>query len=193
MSSLTANIRTLEGDLLASPMRISAFHDLPFAILRYDASEEWNLRRAADKLSTRLTYAGKRVHGISLAELLWEVIEEAEGIEVVAELERIRGFESAQQQVTTYLVDPEWSPLPLVLKERLDPLDPERDIVFLLRAAAMAPSIYHMSRLLDEMQGKTRVPTVMFYPGTLEGTTGLRFMGLRERESTGNYRVKVYG
>ena len=83
--------------------------------------------------------------------------------------------------------------MPLVLKDRLDPLDPERDIVFLVRAAAMAPSVYHMSRLLDEMQGKTRVPTVLFYPGVLEGATGLRFMGLRERESTGNYRVKVYG
>ncbi len=193
MSSLTANIRGLQDDLLASPMRISAYHDLPFAILRYDAAEEWNLRREARQLATRLKNVGKRVHPISLADLLWEVVDEAEGIEILAELERLRGFETAQQQVTTYLVDPEWSPLPLVLKERLDPLDPEQDIVFLLRAAAMAPSIYHMSRLLDEMQGKTRVPTVLFYPGTLEGTTGLRFMGLRERESAGNYRVKVYG
>jgi hypothetical protein len=74
------------------------------------------------------------------------VVEDAEGIETVAELERRRGFETAQQQVTTYLIDPEWSPLPLLLKKRLDPLDPERDIAFLVRAAAMAPSVYHMSR-----------------------------------------------
>lgn len=193
MSSLTANIRLLQDDLLASPMRISAYHDLPFAILRYDAAEEWELRREVRQLATRLHNSGKQVHAISLAELLWEVVEEAEGIETVAELERLRGFETAQQQVTTYLADPEWHPLPLVLKDRLDTLDPERDIVFLVRAAALAPSVYHMSRLLDEMQGKTRVPTVLFYPGTLEGATGLRFMGLRERESAGNYRVKVYG
>jgi len=193
MSSLTTNIRLLQGDLLASPMRISAYHDLPFAILRYDAAEEWGLRREVRHLATRLHNAGKQVHAISMAEPLWEVVEETEVIETVAELERLRGFEAAQQQVTTYLVDPEWSPLPLVLKDRLDPLDPEHDIAFLVRAAAMAPSVYHMSRLLDEMQGKTRVPTILFYPGDLEGTTGLRFMGLRERESTGNYRVKVYG
>lgn len=193
MSSLSADIRRLEEDLLAIPMRISAYHDLPFAILRYDAAEEWELRREVRHLATRLNNAGKQVHAISLAELLWEVVEGAEGIETVAELERLRGFEAAQQQVTTYLVDPEWSPLPLVLKDRLDPLDPERNIMFLVRAAAMAPSVYHMSRLLDEMQGKTKVPTILFYPGVLEGTTGLRFMGLRERESTGNYRVKVYG
>ncbi len=194
MSSLTTNVRLLQDDLLARPMRISAYHDLPFAILRYDAAEEeWELRREVRHLATRLQNAGKQVHAISLAELLWEVVEEAEGIETVAELERLRGFEVAQQQVTTYLVDPEWCPLPLVLKDRLDSLDPERDIVFLVRAAAMAPSVYHLSRLLDEMQGKTRVPTVLFYPGVLEGATGLRFMGLRDRESTGNYRVKIYG
>jgi hypothetical protein len=57
----------------------------------------------------------------------------------------------------------------------------------------MAPAIYHMSKLLDEMQGRTRVTTILFYPGTLEGTTGLRFMGLKDREALGNYRVKIYG
>jgi len=29
----------------------------------------------------------------------------------------------------------------------------------------MAPGIDQMSMLLDQMQGKTRVPTILFYPG----------------------------
>jgi hypothetical protein len=36
------------------------------------------------------------------------------------------------------------------------------------------------------------VTTILFYPGSLEGTTGLRFMGLKGREAMGNYRVKIY-
>lgn len=192
MSSLSADIRRLEEDLTAIPTRISAYHDLPFAILRYDAEEEWDLRREARRLAVRLGNAGKRVHTISLADLLWEAIEDSEGLEAVVELERERGFEVAQQQVTTYLSDPDWRPLPDILAERLEPLDPERDIAFLVRASAMAPAIYHMSRLLDEMQGRTQVTTILFYPGTLEGTTGLRFMGLKGREAMGNYRVKIY-
>ncbi len=192
MSSLSADIRRLEEDLTATPMRISAYHDLPFAILRYDAEEEWDLRREARRLAVRLNNAGKRVHTISLADLLWEAIEDCEGIDAVVELERDRGFEVAQQQVTTYLSDPDWRPLPDILTERLEPLDPERDVAFLVRASAMAPAIYHMSRLLDEMQGRTWVTTILFYPGTLEGTTGLRFMGLKGREAMGNYRVKIY-
>lgn len=50
-----------------------------------------------------------------------------------------------------------------------------------------------MSKLLDEMQGRTEVTTILAYPGTIEGTTGLRFMDLKDREALGNYRVKIYG
>ncbi len=192
MSSLSADIRRLEEDLTATPTRISAYHDLPFAILRYDAEEEWDLRREARRLAVRLGNAGKRVHTISLADLLWEAIEDCEGLDALVELEKERGFEVAQQQVTTYLSDPDWRPLPDILAERLEAFDPERDIVFLVRTSAMAPALYHMSRLLDEMQGRTQVTTILFYPGTLEGTTGLRFMGLKSREAMGNYRVKIY-
>jgi hypothetical protein len=192
VSSLRDSIRTLEEDLIASPMRISAYNELPFAILRYDPEEEWILHREAKYLATRLHIAGKHVHTVSLAELLWKAIDDAEGLDAVEELEKDRGFAAAQAQVTTYLSDPDWSPLPEMLQERLEHLDPKRDVAFLLRAAAMAPAIYHMSSLLDKMQGKTSVPTVLFYPGTLEGTTGLHFMRLRDLETTGNYRVKIY-
>ncbi len=193
MSSLRERIYQLEGDLRATPMRITAYHDLPFAILRYDPEDEWDLRREARHLATRLGHAGKEVRRISLADLLWEGIDRSEGLEAVIGLERSRGFEAAQAQVTTYLSDPDWSPLPDMLAERLRPLDPARHVAFLLRAPAMAPAIYHLSRLLDEMQGRTQVPTILFFPGTLEGTNGLRFMGLPGRETTGNYRVKIYG
>lgn len=192
VSSLRPSVRALEEDLTASPMRISAYHDLPFAILRYEPEEEWDLRREVKYLATRLHLAGKRAHCLSLAELLWAAVADAEGLEAVVELEKERGFEAAQEQVTTYLSDPDWSPLPEMLRERLQSLNPERDVAFLLRAAAMAPAIYHMSSLLDRMQGRTQVPTILFYPGTREGTTGLHFMGLRNRETTGNYRVKIY-
>ncbi|KUK57298.1 MAG: hypothetical protein XD81_1616, partial [Bacteroidetes bacterium 38_7] len=33
----------------------------------------------------------------------------------------------------------------------------------------MAPGIYHMSKLLDQMQGRTSLTTILFYPGSIEG------------------------
>jgi bacteriophage exclusion system BrxB-like protein len=193
MSSLKERIELLESDLKAVPPRISVYHDLPFAILRYDPAEEWELRREVRLLATRLEGAGKEVHLIPMSELLWKAIEESEGLDEIVELERDQGFVAAQRQVTTYLSHPAWRPLAKLLSERLADLDPRRGVVFLTRAAAMSPGIYFMSKLLDEMQGKTRVTTILLYPGSIEGTTGLRFMDLNDRDALGNYRVKIYG
>jgi hypothetical protein len=191
--SLKERIDLLENDLKADPPRISVYHDLPFAILRYDPQEEWILRREVRFLSTRLKSAGKEVVTISLAQLLWEIIESAEGLDAIVELERRQGFEKAQAQITTYLSDENWFLLPKHLAEKMNAFDPKKTIVFLTRAASLSPAIYHLSKLLDEMQGHTQVPAILFYPGSLEGATGLRFMGMKDRDSLGNYRVKIYG
>lgn len=193
MFSLKDRIELLEQDLLAVPPRISVYHDLPFAILRYDPSEEWDLRREIKLLETRLEATGKEVHIIPMSEFLWKAIEETEGLDAVVELERERGYLAAQEQVTTYLSDRDWRPLADLLAERSKEYDPAKTIAFLTRVAVMAPGIYHVSKLLDQMQGKTRVTTILFYPGSIEGTTGLRFMDLKDREALGNYRVKIYG
>ncbi len=122
-------------------------------------------------------------------------------MEALVRWERDNGFRSAEEQITAYLSDPDWFPLPDAVVQRLSSLNPSRDVVFLVRAAAMAPGIYHMSKLLDELQGRTMVPIILFYPGTVSETaagtnvttTEMRFMGLEDRQALGNYRVKIYG
>jgi hypothetical protein len=61
MSSLKDRIAPLESDLKAVPPRISVYHDLPFAIMRYDPTDEWELRREIKLLATRLEAVGKEV------------------------------------------------------------------------------------------------------------------------------------
>jgi hypothetical protein len=190
--SLKERFDLLERDLIAKPPRITVHQDLPFAILRHDPDEEWEMRRQARLLAARLVHQSKEVVVISLAELLWEAIDRSEGLDAVVQLERERGFESAQEQVTTYLSDADWLPLPNLLAERMKPLDPKRNFVFLMRAGSMGPAIYQMSKLLEEMHGRTKVPTILFYPGTIEGDSGLRFMGCQDRVSPSSYRVKIY-
>lgn len=192
MLSLKDRINLLEEDLTTIPPRVSVYHDLPFAILRYDPEQEWELRGETNKLITRLSRKGKEVINLSLSSLLWEAIEKSEGLEAIIELEKERGFLVAQEQVTVYLSDPDWCPLTELLTDKIQELDREKHLIFLTGASSMAPSIYHMSRLLDEMQGKTDVIMILFYPGSIEGNTGLRFMGLKDREALGNYRVKIY-
>ena len=192
MSSLKKRIEILEEDLRIVPSRISFYNDLPFAIFRYDPKDEWELRREVSLLATRLDEAGKKTRVLKLSDLLWEAIQKSEGIDAILELEKSKGYLVAQRQITTYLSDKDWQPLSNLLSKNLAEFGDLINVVFLTRAASMSPGIYLMSKLLDQMHGKTSLTTVLFYPGSIEGTTGLRFMDLKDRDALGNYRVKIY-
>lgn len=193
MLSLDERFEMLERDLTSRPPRVALMSNLPFAILRYEPENEWQVRKRARLLALKLEADGRKVHALSMADLMWQAVDETEGMDALVKLERERGFDTAQRQINLYLSDPDFHPLPDLLAERLATLDPKRDIVFLMRLAALAPSIYHMSKLLEEMMGRTQVTTIMFYPGGIEGNTGLRFLNIEGREALGNYRVKIYG
>ena len=114
-----------------------------------------------------------------------------EGYHPVVNLEKWSDFLDAQEQIVTYFSDNDRCPLVEKIAEHLRGYDPDNHIVFLLHVAAMAPDLYQMHVLLDKMEKKTMVPIILFYPGTLEGVTGLRFMDMRDREPMGNYRVQI--
>src|SRR5215213_9809166 len=99
MSSLPEHIERLQRDLLATPSRISAYRDLPFAILLYHPKEEWHFRGHARRLRAGLEAAGKHVTLVSLAELLWETLEETEGVQAFVDQERFEGFPQAQETI----------------------------------------------------------------------------------------------
>jgi hypothetical protein len=192
MLSLVERLEVLKRDLGEQPPRTFVYEDLPFALFRYAPSEEWDLRYQLRLLPPWLDAHGRQAVFVSLADLVWQAIRESEGVEAVVELERESGFVKAQAQVTTYLTSPRWRPLAPLLAEHLRPLDPARHVALLVRAAFLAPALYPLSKLLNEMMARTRVPSVLFYPGTASGETSLQFMGLPEHEALGSYRVKFY-
>ncbi|MCL4299607.1 MAG: DUF1788 domain-containing protein [Anaerolineae bacterium] len=197
MLSFKDRLELLEQDLKSTPPAFTMSSDLPFAIFRYDPTHpdegEWKVRREINLLATRVqNMSGKSVHLLSLAKLYWQSIEESEGVAEIVALEKSRGFQSAQEQVGTYLSDPDWRPLPDLLVEHTAGLNPQLDILFLYRAGVFAPSSYRLSSLLEQMLGKMMIPAVLFYPGTWRGS--LNYMGLRsDEEPLGSYRVKIYG
>lgn len=193
MASLKERVEQLEADLRESPMRHYVYSDLPFAIFCYRPELEWEMRGEVRRLTRRLEKDKIRtIETVSLAELLWQSIDESEGLEAIQALECDRSFLEAQKQVNRYLSDRDWRPLSELLKERLAPFKPETHLVFIVRAGALAPNLYRVSKLLDEMKGKTRVPCVLFMPATTEGQTNLKYMGIAENEARGSYHTKVY-
>ena len=196
MSSLDKNLKTFEEDLVADPMRISAYHDLPFAIFRYSPEEEFELRKRLRLFAFGLDQKhGKQVRFVSLAEMVWKVISEEQGLDYLVKVEKTRGFKAGQDHVNNLLSSPHFRPISDEVLKCFEELDPGKDLVFLVRAGGFAPVIYRPSVLLDELHKRTMVPVVLFYPGGARGSTDLCFYNLPGTggASAYNYRVKVYG
>ena len=168
--------------------RISAYHDMPYALLRYDPEDEFALRTQVTLLETRLSQKGKRIKRISLAECLDEAMRSQRPLEEWFTAEREQGVETIVE--TVHAVLSEYEPLVDLVSARMpeDP-DPLRDIVFILRAGSLFP-VYRTFSLLEQLKGRVHVPTVLFYPGGLDGAAGLRFMGVLDAEH--NYRPKIF-
>ena len=168
--------------------KISAYHSMPYAIFRYDPTEEFSLRAQVGMLQTRLEMRGKRVTRISLAECLDVAMRSERPLDEWFEAERSVGVYIVVDTVHEVLADGEL--LERLIVERLpENPDPLRDIVFILRTGALFP-VYRTFTLLERLHGQIGVPTVLFYPGDLEGPAGLKFMGVLQAEH--NYRAKIF-
>lgn len=191
MSDFGARLRNGLEPVLSMPdprEKISAYHDMPYAIFHYDPEQELLLRREVSSLQTRLENKGKRVTHISLAECLDEALRSEATLEEWFENERMFGTEKAIEDIHKLLADR--VPLvDLVAKRMPFDSDPKRDVVFIVRTGALFP-VYRTFSLLEQLKGRILVPTVLFYPGDLDGAAGLRFMGVLEAEH--NYRPKIF-
>jgi hypothetical protein len=196
MSFLEQNLDLLRQDLVAEPMRIAAHSDMPFAIFRYSPRDEFQLRKRLRLLAYSLTENhGRKVTFISISRLVWDIVRRFEGTEYLFKTESLRGFHAAEEHINHLLSSEDYRPIANEVLDRLQGLDPGRDIVFLTRAGGIAPFIYRCSSLLDGLHHRTMVPAILFYPGSAEAGTDLKFFDLPIEANLGvyNYRVKIYG
>lgn len=191
MSDLEQRIKRSLEPVLEMPdprPRISAYHDMPYALFRYDPEAEFELRKQVTLLETRLSQKGKRIKRISLAECLDEAMRSQRPLDDWFTAERELGVQTVVETVHSVLS--EYVPLVDLVAARMPHVpDPLRDIVFILRTGALFP-VYRTFSLLEQLQGRVAVPTVLFYPGDLDGAAGLRFMGVLDAEH--NYRPKIF-
>ena len=102
--------------------------------------------------------------------------------------ERGGTVEETVQTITNILE--ERAPLvDLVAKQMPADPDPRTDVVLINRTGALFP-VYRTFSLLEQLKGRVLVPTILFYPGDLDGASGLRFMGVLDAEH--NYRPKIF-
>src|SRR6266850_560723 len=97
--------------------RISAYHDMPYALFRYDPDEEFELRKQVTLLETRLSQKGKRVKRISLAECLDEAMRSQHPLEEWFTAEREQGVGTVVETVHSVLS--EYTPLVNLVAARM--------------------------------------------------------------------------
>jgi len=196
MISLEDSLKRLESDLVAEPIRLAAHSDMPFAIFRYKPQDEYVLRKQLRLLAFSLSQNHHReVVFVSIAELVWDIVKRYEGTDYLFKTESVRGFSTAQEHVNRLLTSPDYRPVADELISRIQKLDPAKHVLFMVRAGGFAPFVYRCSSLLDGLHHQTMVPSVLFYPGSSEVGTDLRFYDLPVEGNLGvyNYRVKIYG
>lgn len=170
--------------------KLGAYHDMPYAIFHYTPQVEFELREELRMLATRLGNAGKRVTLISLAECLAEAVDKQgiSGTDILG-AERDSGLQAMIDTIHNVLADSEPTLVDLVAGRLPREQDPSVDVVLIYRAGALFP-VYRTHALLEQLKGRLNVPAVLFYPGELEGPTGLRFMGVLETDP--NYRPRIF-
>jgi hypothetical protein len=191
MNEFQARLRNDLEPILSSAdprQKISAYHDMPYALFRYDPLEEFELRRELTLLKTRLEQRSKRVIRISLADCLFAALKSVSPLEDWFEAERAEGVENVIQTISNVLE--RHTPLVELVAAQMpaDP-DPKSDVVLINRTGALFP-VYRTFSLLEQLKGKVVAPTVLFYPGHLDGASGLRFMDVLDAEH--NYRPKIF-
>ena len=105
---LTRTLEPILRETDPSP-KISAYHNMPYAVFRYPPDDEFAVRSEITMLSTRLEQTGKRVTVISLATCL-ETALEREGItsEEIKVAEKMTG--TATMVDTVHKVLSEYNP-----------------------------------------------------------------------------------
>lgn len=182
---------------------ISTMRNHRYAIVPYDAGDEFELRDRAQRTLGKLSAAGWVVHTVSLQKLLLNRLR-ARGDDILQRMiaaERAaaaiapeRGLNYLRGKLGQEIDGPDGIAADvsrdiLTLVER-NPEQAERMVVFVGRAGALYP-FFRGSALLRHLDGRTRnVPVVLLYPAERRGDAGLSFMGKLAPDR--DYRARIY-
>lgn len=160
--------------------RITSFYerpvgDGPYQVYQYQPDLEYKVRRDLLDLQTYLRAKGIECASISLADLMWQAVDESNRLDAIVNAERSgASLADVAESVGGLLRRP--PTLADRIVARLEDAPP-RTAVFLYRAGALYP-VLRTSGLLDELLGRVHLPVTMLYPGRLHGSHGLSFMDL---------------
>jgi Domain of unknown function (DUF1788) len=197
-------IADLRKDLLdEGGPRISTMRNYRFAILLYDPTEEFDLRREIRGLSDELKGSGWNVLSISLQKLMIERLKQVNPkvLDSIIRMEH-RLYDKDPDRALNHLkekISLQIGRADGIAKDVIDwidefvekyPVESNRTLILIGRTGSLYP-FFRTSALLKHLDGKTRnLPVVLLYPGKRQERQSLSFMG--ELSADRDYRPRVY-
>ena len=203
-AALQEALAALRADLIHEDgPRISTMRNYRFAIVPYEPSQEFELRREVQRLSHDLVAHGWVVLSISLLDLLVQRIHRLAPEHRAEIIEMERMFSAYELDRSLLYLKDELASLiegedglaadvARIIQQHclLRPDQVDRTLVLIGRAGALYP-FFRTSALLRYVANRTNnVPVVLLYPGERKGQTGLSFMGVLPPDS--DYRPRIY-
>lgn len=186
MSSLD---RTLDELLtrLQAPDALNPANSDPIYYFVYPSDQLLIIKKSLPRLQAKLREGGLQTVRISLSDLMWELIdrsgrwndwlEQESGADPEQINEAIRDVLRADRGLTDLLV------------QRIASVEGKK--IVLLTECEMLHPFFRTRTIESAIQGKLKVPVVIFYPGRRTGQYGLHFLDFYPED--GNYRSTLIG
>ena len=173
---------------LNDPDALNPAHADPIFYMVYEPEFIFMVRQALPGWIARIRNENEMaVEVISLADLMWQIIDESGRWETWVDLEYEFDMEEMNEAIRSVLRDGDH--FINVAVERVEQI-PVNTVIFITDVELLHP--YYRSRHIENaLTNKAKSPIVFFYPGERSGQHGLKFLGFYP-EDTG-YRSTLIG
>lgn len=172
---------------LRQPDALNPAKSDPFFYFVHDPGETLVVKQKLPVWTAQLKNEGWTVERVSLADLLWKIVDDSGRWDEWLALESDADPAALNEAVRDVLRTKN-ALVEAIARHVSEPR--ERTIVFVTETAALHP--YFRTRALESgLHDRVKVPTVIFYPGRRSGQYGLYFLGFYPVD--GNYRSTLLG
>lgn len=174
-------------DKIRDPDALNPAKSDPVFYFAYPPELMLDLKKHLPRVASRIREAGFEVRRVSLADILWNTVDESGRWDIWLESEPEAEADQINESVRDVLRQGN------ALVDRVTKViesTPEGTVVLLTEAELLHP--FFRTRTIESwLHDKVRTPTVIFYPGRRSGQYGLHFLDFYPVD--GNYRSTLLG
>lgn len=174
-------------DRLRDPDALNPAKSAPVFYFCYPPDHMLTIKKSLPRWMSRIREAGFEIRRISLADVIWDIVDKSSRWNVWLDLEADADPDQINEAVRDVLR--QGNSLINQIAEVVTS-EPEHTIVFLTETELLHP--YLRSRVIEEyLHNRATVCTIILYPGERSGQFGLKFLGFYKEDS--GYRSTIIG